>query len=318
MSVVLQTLGVNDVYEYNELHLDSAGRDAGTNNEPIFTISPSFDKVLGIKLLSAQVKLRRQSPLATPATTCPTFFPFFQIPFTYHVVNPTNNTFFYIDNGQEVAVTLPSGNYTIDNITPTLGQALATASATAALPGTFTVGYSAVSGKLHIQQDQNRPFSLRFGDVGNSGTDSPRLLLGFDAGIVHSDETGSMWAPNVVNITGPNYIYLSTSFGGTLSRYMRVDGANTSEAPVFAKIPVTVNPWQVIHYTDPSNGFAFDMSSGQLQHIELHLHSGHNAHALDMNGSPWSVVIQVLTQRDTSVARRWSGENGGSKRIRVR
>jgi hypothetical protein len=293
----LQTAGVNDVYEYNEIHLDSVARDAGTNDEPVFVINPPFDNVLGIKLVSAQ------------------------IPFTYYVFDDTNGSFQILpgaDPAQARTVTLPPGNYTVTSISAPLTAALG-----AATGDTYSFIYSGATGRFTLRSTTGQVFALAFGsDAGDDGVTNPRLWLGFAGGINPSDASGNLVAPYTANITGPNYLYVTTSFGGRISRNIRVNGGSTPEAPAIAKIPVTVNPYGLITYTDPSGSYAFDMSNGQVQNLKVGLMFGHTLQKVRMNGSPWSLVLHVLTQRDTTVSRRVTdkgeGANTGQKRIRVK
>lgn len=293
----VQTAGVNDVYEYNEIHLDSAARDAGTNDDPDFNLSPGFTNCLGVKLVSAQ------------------------IPFTYYVFNSGNNTFEILSNPDDPAtartVALPVGNYTVNSIAKPLTEALG-----AATGDTYTLTYSTATGKFVLASTSGSVFALRFGsDAKDPGTDNPRLWLGFAGGLNRSDNFGVLVAPHTANITGPNYLYLAASFGGRLSTRIRLNGSTTGNAPVLAKIPVNVNPYGVITYGDPSGSFAYDMASGTLQDLRLSLLYGHTLQRVDMNGAPWSVVLYVLTQRDTTLSRhvtdRGEVTNSGRKRIRV-
>jgi hypothetical protein len=292
----IQTAGINDIYEYNEIHLDSAARDHGTNDQPIFNLTPAFSNVLGIKLLSAQ------------------------IPFTFYVFNHTNNTFQILPNGdpgQAQDVTLPVGNYTVHSIAGPLTAAL-----TSATGDTYTFVYSGTTGKFTLRSTSGQVFALRFGTPGDDGSTSPRLWLGFNAGEIRSDDSGVLVAPNTANVTGPNYLLVGTSFGGRIAKNIRVNGGSTAEAPAFAKIPVTVNPYGLITFTDPNGGYAFDMSMGQVQQLSVELMFGHTLQKVEMNGAPWSLVLMVLTQRATTVTRsvidNGEASNTGRKRLRVK
>lgn len=292
---VLQTPGVNDIYEYNELHLDSAARDSGTNDEPVFIINPAFSDVLGVKLLSAQ------------------------IPFTYYVFNEDNTAFEVLPNAnpdEAVGVFLPPGNYTVNTIVTPLVQTLKNATG-----DNYTCTYSGSSGRFTITSTTSTPFALKFGETNDKGSTNPRLWLGFGPGINASDAFGTLVSPFIANITGPNYLYIVSSFGGRLGQYIRVNGDSTAEAPAFAKIPVNVNPYGVIDHADHNSEYFFDMGLGQIQQVKLGLIFGHTLDKINMNGAPWSVVIQVLTQRKNTVSRRVQdlGEavSSGKKRIRV-
>lgn len=295
-AVPIQTSGVNDIYEYNEIHLDSAARDQGTNDEPIFNLAPAFSQVMGIKLVSAQ------------------------IPFTYYVFNTGNGTFAYLpagDPAQAKTVTLPPGNYTVASIAAPLTAALQSATG-----DTFTCTYSGATGRFTLRSNSGAVFALQFGSADDDGSTNPRIWLGFAAGINPSDASGVLVAPHAANITGPNYLLVTSSFAGRISRCIRVNGGSTAEVPALAKIPVTVNPYGLITYNDPNGSYAFDMSMAQVQQVKIGLVYGHTMQKVQMNGAPWSLVLQVLTQRDTSAARRvidsGEGVNSGQKRLRVK
>lgn len=294
----VQTTGINDIYEYNEIHLDSNSRDTGTNDAPVFTLRPGFQGVLGIKVVSAQ------------------------IPFSYYVFNDNNNTFLLTDNlalGPTTStVSLLQGNYTATTLATQLSQALTAASGTA----TYTVVYSSIAGKFLISSSVAEAFSLTFGGVGDLGHDNPRLWLGFPGGSTSADAAGQLMSPNVVSVTGPNYLILTGSPAGRISKNMRVNGSSSIEPAILAKIPVSVNPWGVVHYVDPTEAHAFDMSEGLLQQISLGLQFGDSRHPVHLNGAPWSITLQVLTERSTSVSQFTAPEGGSvlrvpSKRVRI-
>lgn len=161
-----QCSGVNDIYEYNELHLDSAARDQGDNNQPIFMLQPALSSIMGVKLVSAQ------------------------IPFTFYVFNEKNNTFSYYPTGDTnanpVTITIPIGNYTSQTFDTTLETALA-----AAAPGSpITVDYSGNSGRYTLTSNSGTPFAFRFGADDDAGENNPRLWIGFGPGLVRSNNQG--------------------------------------------------------------------------------------------------------------------------------
>lgn len=293
----VQTSGVNDVFAYNELHLDSVERDGGSNDQPFFVLQPAFSEVMAVKLVGAR------------------------IPFTYHVFNDGNNAFQLVpDVGGAPdtvhTVRVPVGNYSVATLVPALQAALSAVSPADA----YTVSYDAAAGRLVVVADSGKPFALRFGTGdADRGISNPRIWLGFAGGDNLSDGDGRLAAPSVANLTGPNYLYLvSSALGGRVSRNLRVNGGAALEPLVLAAIPVTVNPWGVVIYQDPTTEYAFDFSMGQVQKVDLALVFGHTGQTVNMNGSPWSVTFQVLTQRDTSVARNVKTDLVGNKRLRVK
>jgi hypothetical protein len=72
---LVQTQGVNDLWEYHELHLDSAARDGGSNCTPSFTLPSPLHRVVGYRVLSVVVPYRYPlpDPLANHVTLGWTF-----------------------------------------------------------------------------------------------------------------------------------------------------------------------------------------------------------------------------------------------------
>ena len=303
-SIPAQTPGLNDIFLHNEFNMDSNSRDFGDNNSPKFVIGPIFDNVLGVKLISAQ------------------------IPFSYYVFNSTNNTFtLTATSGGPYTFVIPVGNYTA----ATLATALAAELNAIDPAGAYTVTYSATTGKFTFTSlTPGYSFTFTFTELPASqtnegpGATNPRLWIGFPAGDT-SSTTGTIVAPFVANISGPGYLLLIASLGARISRSVRVNGFNSEDPPLLAKIPVNVNPGGLILFEDPTENYAFDMADGYLQEIEFSLQFGDSNLPVDLNGQPWSLVLQVLTKRDTSLSKYLpvSGAKGvptitgRSKRIRI-
>lgn len=267
---IIQTPGVNDVYEYNEIHLDSTQRDAGTNDHPFFDLHIPLSAVLGLKLLSAQ------------------------IPWTvYNVVadGPTQNNV-YRTSGTTRFV--PPGFYDA----PQLLAALKSNE-----PGCWA--FDTTSGKFAF----TNPSSTDAVDLDFQDQRNLARQLGYEPGKVYTvPASQSLQAPYVANVASPNAVYLvSDSVGGRISRNIRVNGATSKANTAIAKIPVTVNNGETLFYTDPTPSNCFDMSMDNLTGMDFYLVDPYTSTPLSLNGSPWSVTFQVLTQRDTSVSRMMQG-----------
>lgn len=293
---IIQTAGVNDVYNYIEIHLDTQFADNKPDVtlstarpippiHPEWTLSPPVSDVLGVKLLTAQ------------------------IPYTADVVNSTNNTF-STDVGQ---YDIPVGNYNVTEL-------LAALNALTIDPGQANAPYlewSYVSrtGSLAARSLDGTDHSLVLGEaspVGLFGLGGPETLT------ITPDGTS---IPGILNVSGPNYFLLtSRAIASRIHANVRVNGTHSPNPLILAKIPNTVNPGGVLLYTDPSPGYAFDMNLDQLTTIDLQLLRGDTLQPVEFK-APWSVTLAVLTQRDTTIARnrdvpQKSGNN--AKRIRVR
>lgn len=286
---LLQTSGINDVYEYNEIHLDSSKADNRGDSDgqlnPRFAITPPVPSVIGIKVLTAQ------------------------IPFAWNIVTADNNAF-SIDGRP---YTLPIGNYSVTTLVDQLNSLVATANFN---PG-VTFGFNQRTGALTIQDSNLAANSLP--GVLSIPANGPVSLFGLAAPadvpitVAETDLAGH------ANATGSNYLLLtSQSLAGRLSKNIRINGETTPHPIVLAKIPVTCDPGGVIAYQDASPGYCFDMGMEQLQHIDLLLLDGDTLKPLPVN-SPWSVSLMVLSQRETSVPRirNVTTKTGTAKRLRV-
>lgn len=229
--------GLSDRLGYTELSLDSLdasntkGAGVSKSDWPEFRLN-TLSNVAGIKIIEAQ------------------------IPFSFYVINGGNNTFLLSESSSgndPQLVALPIGNYDYTTISEALGAALTTASLGLA-SSTYTVDYLQNTQKLLITKSGTGTFTLAFGENGDPGNTNPRLWLGFNDGAITSGAL-TMTAPNVLQITGPNYLYINSDAIGTLCGMFLPKGAtNLAQngiGPQLAKIPITVGPGGVIFWQDP-------------------------------------------------------------------
>lgn len=289
----IQTPGVNDVFEYNEIHLSSDFADnRGTlhaNSNPVWALCPEISNVLGIKLVSAQI------PFAWPVLVAS---------------GPGQNNLFTIGS---TTYAVPEGNYGACELVDLLNG--------------LTVGvaewtYDVRNGVLGCKTDPDSPTHLT-GDTLTVGAKGPAHVFGLDArSSPFALGPAFRFFPLPLNVTGPNYLLLtSRALAGRMSRSMRINGETTPSPSILAKIPNTVNPGGVIFYNDFTPGYCFDMGLDQLQNIDLMLLDGHSQLPVAIKGV-WSVTLMVLSERDTAVPRNRHVDTGRSstsaKRIRVR
>lgn len=292
--------GLSDSLEYIEYALDSADANTtpdatvSTLNWPLFILSSPLCNIAALKVLEAQ------------------------IPFTYYIFNSTNNTFWineYTDAvtpGTWVEITIPVGNYTADNLATELAALL---NAATLVGNVYTVTYSGPSstpstGKYTITASggaSSNPFILRFGVTGDTGLTNPRLWLGFNAGDILSATVGahaSTTAPNIAQVTGPNYLYLNCRILGSGVKILLPAVTDSLGGAVagsrIARIPVDVQPGGTIYYTDPAPTMWFDLENlNNLAQIDFFFTMGNLALPLplDFNGSNFSLKLGILVNR---------------------
>ena len=336
--LVLQTAGVNDVWHYNELHLDSSARDAGSNDEPVFNLPVPIHDVMGLKVLAAQ------------------------IPFSYHLIHDHNNTctfYLYQNPGTPQAtpftLTIPPGTYTdpydlaqvwqdemnrvaAENVTQHWTYAVYFHPRT----GTLEVFAKKLDGQKMTWQSNQGPtvgitdpadlfHGIAFSFPQDPNGESCAAMFGCQPNVVYGeikldDPTGPTAQQYVyeiftdlINLTGPNYLQLFSNLGNKLSNNLLLNGSTTASPPVIAHIPVNTDPYEVIDYRDPNPSFLFDTSLSQIQSIQLSLRLGREEnHILHLNNQSWSVILIFLTQRETTAGRHVYPDESSNKRIRVR
>ncbi len=324
------SFGLNSTLRYTEFEFDSLVAEQSLDSEyyttdwPLFLLGKPLNNVAAIKILEAQ------------------------IPFSYYVFNSgptpmqTNNQFTLTENVLgtpfTTTVTIPEGNYTYLTMPGVLASALNAASNYGL---TYTVTYNQTLMTLTITNsasDAGDWFQLNFGaNINDVGQTNPRLWLGFSGGPNRSgNSTGSantaiLNAPSVVQLTGPNYIYICSRFlGGMVKLFLPSTSQGVyglgADGPQVAKVPMITNPGGVVNYKDPDPQKWFDLDSlANMAQIDFYcvLGTANSMVPLTFNGNSFSIKLGVLTneanhndylgggqQNDRIVNRSWPVNTG--------
>lgn len=286
--------GLSDSLKYYEVELDSldasgtGGAAAVSTDWPLYFVggkTPLTD-IAAIKILEVQ------------------------IPFSYYIFNDENtdnastNTARWTVTETGGATVFPKvavGNYAG-------GDTFATALQTAlnAVSTGYTVTYSAVTQKLTFTTSKVgvTAFSFTFGLATNSGNKNIRLFAGFPGGTTSS--TGlTLVSPNVVLVSGPNYLYVNSLAIGNLTNLYLPQGAvnlgGGNGGPQLAKIPVNASSGEVIFWQDPDPQKWFDLENlAVLNQIDFFLTLGNltSQIPLKLNGLSFSLKLGVLANND--------------------
>jgi len=289
--------GLNPHYKYTELELDSL--DAVISNDsqytstdwPVFTIASPLSSLSALKVLEVQ------------------------IPFSFYVVNSSNNTFLMTDNlVTDKVISIPEGNYT----STTLGVALVARLLVGSANG-WTCTYSSLLGVFTFGNTSGaaNTFTFKFGVSGDSGATNPRFVMGFgSAGSYTSTTSQVLIAPNVASVGGPNYLYINSRAIGSSLPVLLPGGATQlgsgSSGPQIAKIPINVQPGGVIYWSDsdPQKWFSLD-NLPILSQFDLYITIGNNAvpTVTQLNGLSFSVKLGLLQQSTLSAAQYGGSSN---------
>lgn len=281
------TLGVDPQLQYVEFYFDSLdtlqtpSAASSTRDWPQFLLSKPLNNIAAMKILEAQ------------------------IPFTWYVFNTLNNTFKLQENiGGPVQVIIPIGNYSSTSLSAILASILTSASPNGR---TYTVTFSGASstqpnlGKFTFTSNVAAVFSFTFG--GTEGDTDPGIYLGFQGSAPFNSTVGGVLvAPNVANVTGPNYIYLKSNKMGSLFNTYLPQGADKlgSNVSEVAKIPVNVQPNGVIYWQDPAPEMWFDFENmNNVADIDFYFTLGNTSaqSPLQFNGSSFSLKVGILINK---------------------
>jgi hypothetical protein len=261
-------------YEYLTLLCDSstATRVAESTdtilNHPYFEFTNETFQPAGIKVVSAI------------------------IPFTYHVINSTNNTL--ILNG--FPIDIPSGTYTANQLCDTLQTLF-----TDAVGGVWTITFNDQSLKFNFEWSSTF-FSISFG-LGINQDDSLKDILGFNDTVVNSEVLApyTLQSQKIATVTGPSYLFInSKSIGQTVRAISNnLSGGRPVAINQIAKIPINVQPGGFIFFEDPNPQNYYDFREGtKFNGFDLCLSfADADETPIDLNQQSFSVTISLLQYR---------------------
>jgi hypothetical protein len=290
--------GLNDSLKYYEFQLDSLDA-SGSNAEgaastdwPLFLLGGKapLSNIAAFKIIEAQ------------------------IPFTYYVFNSVNTdntatnlarwtlTEFGAGAGGPYYPKIAVGNYTG-------GDSLATQLQTAinAVSSGYVVTYNSqlqklvfICNKLNVTS-----FNFTFGTSTNSGNKNPRLYIGFPGGTTSSVAT-TLVSPNVILLSGANYVYVNSNALGNLTNMYLPQGAvnlgGGNSGPQMAKIPINCNSGEVSYWQDPDPQKWFDVENlNVLNRVDFYLSLGNTTAEipLKLNGVSFSLKLAILVNTFT-------------------
>jgi hypothetical protein len=287
----MDSYGVSNNYDYTEISLDSEDHSGGQNslftalNWPLFEVGgmQTMTKIVAFKIISAE------------------------IPFSYYLFNTRNNVF-EIDPDDEASalITITPGNYTSSQMITELNTQIGLAG----FGSGYTVTYSSTTQKFTFTCDGaggTTDFTVTFGTAGGTTNTDAHWFLGFNSG-VNASTLLVLESPNVILLSGPNYIYINSQNQGQLTNNILPTGAENlgggNRGPQMAKVPVTSGPGSIIFYNDPAPEFWFNVGFiDVLQTMDFYLTLGNFAHPIDLNGLSFQIKLGVLKQKksiDTS------------------
>lgn len=196
-----------------------------------------------------------------------------QIPYSFYVINYTNNLFRYqLGSGAVQNDTVPVGNYTANSLLSKL-QALVLAKTGTTVA--FTI--SSINGCVTITNS-----STSF-TVYNNFQYSIGSVLGCDS---NTNQTGTpCLLPRPLNLLGIKTLQIRSS-NIVMRNVSSVEGGQTI---LLASVPVSAVPFGMIEYTDKGNLISID--NQDLDDILIELIDGETGQYINMNGQDWCITL---------------------------
>lgn len=204
----------------------------------------------------------------------------FIMPNSIYNFTTSNNTIYFRENATNKTATVTPGFYTADTLATTLASILTTASGGF---NTYTVTYSAITGKLTFSAGSNFQFM-----AGTNPTFPYREL-----GITQADTVAatSLTSTNCVSLERPVRVYLSMD----LCDEPILIGNATATSDASFSIPVDVNFMQVVDY-EPTNEPIVRARRTNPDQITFKLKDGFG-NLINLNGLEWTVQLAFISEK---------------------
>jgi hypothetical protein len=243
------------------LYLDSAHRTSGTLENPTFNLKkPIRSRQLGTPLKMSIVAI--------------------EIPFSFYIVNSSNDTFVYNDGVGDQTITFAHQNYSATELATAIQTAM-----TAASTGSFTAVYNRQTNKFTITYDAGA-FTMLCSDA----TFTAKKLMGFSTADVAS-VADAITSVNGVGLSGPNYMLIRSRALQSSNSYDAQNGASQA----IARLPLVESAYSIIRFTDTSQIFLNDLSTVQVSEIDLELFDPESNATVDLNGLDWSCEMRFFS-----------------------
>ncbi len=205
-----------------------------------------------------------------------------EIPYSFYVINSTNNVLKF--NNGVVTATLTPGNYTSTTIQTELKSKIDTAFGDT----NTTVSFSSSTYKLTI----TRTSAFIVDSMTSVPSSTAADILGFK---VSTPSATSATASGVINISGPNYIIIRSTFL-TKPIQHKMLYSNTSYQNNLWAVPLSASPGDII-FESPNMpirlNYKFTIQTTDVIDIQLYDDSNN---FLDLNGLDWAMQLIFITE----------------------
>lgn len=214
-----------------------------------------------------------------------------EVPVSWYLIDTDTNILNFSYLAVDYQIILPFGNYTGDNIISTLQASFD--ALLLAVSVTSIISLDLITGKL----------TFKFiGTAGNhitfnyNGSDGLYRILGFTPTINYESVTSGafefIYAPNPLNLLGIKQIRLCSNNLATIGNYST---GLTSPNNILACIPIDVEAWGLINYTNKNNQFS-KLKARNISTVDIQLYD-ELGRFLQMNSINFTFTIQLIIFR---------------------
>ena len=196
------------------------------------------------------------------------------IPIGQYNVASTDNTGLVItiqtSGGSPFTVAMSDAHYTITSLLSTI---------TGNLAAPYTIGYLGYRNRVYISNGSGNEFTFKV----TTGLAEP---LGFEPNKIYSSVSGTISAPNCVNMSGLRSINIHMDNLNTKN----ISSFTKSSSTIIANVPIDVNSMGIVSY-NLSCDYEIPVPISSIDYINLMLRDNQN-NLIQNNGIHWSVTLK--------------------------
>jgi len=194
-----------------------------------------------------------------------------QIPYSFYVINYTNNLFRTNILGSATTYTIPTGNYTANSLITAIQAVLGN-------PTGLVISLSSIDGKMTFTYTSN--FIIY-----NNITYSIGYVLGFPDSTTYSSSSNTLTTTNPLNLLGIKVLQVRSA-NLIMNNISSVQGGATT---LLQSIPVSCVPFGMIDYTDKGN--MITIHNDFIDDIDLEIMDGESSNYINFNGQDWCITL---------------------------
>ncbi len=239
-----------------------------------------------------QINLNKPINLSSDKTAFQAYITNVELPYAFHQINDTNNTFVVSLLVNNVVVntntaSIPAGNYNILNLLTEVKTAIYTATGVGGISYNFS--YNKNNGKvsLEISDPVWVSYKIRIDFTNNT----IGRMMGFNNLITFGYNLIAT-SPLTVNVNPINQIFIRSDIVASNGDSESLENYNEN-SNILAKIPIRVQPSSYIFSTSNFDERVF-LSVPQLTVINFYLTAGNSKSVLNNQSQEWSFVLTIL------------------------